>query len=150
MPLNGWPYVSVDGGSLPGRWPRSATAGLLITVSPFAALTTVGAPMGTIPPEKAGVGSALNGIVQQSGAALGVAILGSLLASGYTCPSARSPGLARTSAMRSARLHRIARTGTGLGGLSLCEAVRNPCASWGTSVMIGSVVAAGHGCPEPA
>ncbi|MFF7751263.1 MFS transporter [Streptomyces sp. NPDC007971] len=44
----------------------------------------VGALMGTIPPEKAGVGSALNDTIQQSGTALGIAILGSLLTSGYT------------------------------------------------------------------
>ncbi|MEO3750107.1 MFS transporter [Streptomyces sp. B6B3] len=44
----------------------------------------IGALMGTIPPEKAGVGSALNDTIQQAGTALGIAILGSLLASGYT------------------------------------------------------------------
>ena len=42
----------------------------------------VSALMGTIPPEQAGVGSALNDTIGQSGSALGVAILGSLLASG--------------------------------------------------------------------
>ncbi|WP_283136761.1 MFS transporter [Rhizohabitans arisaemae] len=40
--------------------------------------------MGTVPPEHAGVGSALNDTIQQMGAALGVAILGSILAGGYT------------------------------------------------------------------
>ncbi|MBX7547023.1 MFS transporter [Streptomyces sp. tea 10] len=86
--------------------------GMLIMVSSFAVLTTVdagsgfavpaialgllglgagaampaavGALMGTIPPEQAGVGSALNDTIQQAGTALGIAILGSLLASGYT------------------------------------------------------------------
>ena len=43
----------------------------------------VGALMATIPPEKAGVGSALNDTIQQAGSALGIAILGSLLASGF-------------------------------------------------------------------
>jgi EmrB/QacA subfamily drug resistance transporter len=87
-------------------------AGMLIMVSSFALLTTVGAGsgftvpaialgllglgagaampaavgalMGTIPPEQAGVGSALNDTIQQAGTALGIAILGSLLAGGYT------------------------------------------------------------------
>jgi fucose permease len=44
----------------------------------------VAALMSTIAEEKAGVGSALNDTVQQSGTALGVAILGSLLSGGYT------------------------------------------------------------------
>ena len=39
--------------------------------------------MGTIPQEKAGVGSALNDTIQQAGTALGIAILGSLLTSGF-------------------------------------------------------------------
>ena len=43
----------------------------------------VGALMGTIPEDKAGVGSALNDTVQQAGTALGIAILGSLLSSGF-------------------------------------------------------------------
>ncbi|MEU0671503.1 MFS transporter [Streptomyces sp. NPDC006172] len=43
----------------------------------------VAALMGTIPEDKAGVGSALNDTVQQAGTALGIAILGSLLTHGY-------------------------------------------------------------------
>ncbi|MFD9905082.1 MFS transporter [Streptomyces sp. NPDC059063] len=39
--------------------------------------------MGAVPPEHAGVGSALNDTVQQAGAALGVAVLGSILSSTY-------------------------------------------------------------------
>jgi hypothetical protein len=39
--------------------------------------------MNTIPAEQAGVGSALNDTIQQAGTALGIAILGSLLASGF-------------------------------------------------------------------
>ncbi|MFH7598596.1 MFS transporter [Streptomyces racemochromogenes] len=86
-------------------------AGLLVMASSFALLTTVsadtgftvpavalgllglgaglampaavGALMATIPEERAGVGSALNDTIQQAGTALGVAILGSLLTSGY-------------------------------------------------------------------
>ncbi|MFF4582171.1 MFS transporter [Streptomyces sp. NPDC001389] len=86
-------------------------AGMLVMASSFALLTTVsadtgftvpavalgllglgaglampaavGALMGTIPEERAGVGSALNDTIQQAGTALGIAILGSLLTSGY-------------------------------------------------------------------
>jgi len=43
----------------------------------------VGALMGTIPEDKAGVGSALNDTIQQAGTALAIAILGSLLSSGF-------------------------------------------------------------------
>ncbi|RJL30496.1 MFS transporter [Bailinhaonella thermotolerans] len=54
--------------------------------------------MGAVPQEHAGVGSALNDTVQQAGAALGVAILGSLLAGGYTdAMPADAPEAARRS-----------------------------------------------------
>ncbi len=43
----------------------------------------IAALMGAVPPAHAGVGSALNDTVQQTGAALGVAILGSVLSSSY-------------------------------------------------------------------
>ncbi|MGC0423314.1 MFS transporter [Embleya sp. AB8] len=43
-----------------------------------------GALMGAVPAEHAGVGSALNDTVQQAGAALGVAVLGSILSGTYT------------------------------------------------------------------
>ncbi|RZQ62380.1 MFS transporter [Amycolatopsis suaedae] len=44
----------------------------------------IAALMGAVPEEYAGVGSAVNDTMQQAGAALGVAILGSVLAGGYT------------------------------------------------------------------
>ena len=40
--------------------------------------------MGSVPQEHAGVGSALNDTVQQAGAALGIAMLGSALANSFT------------------------------------------------------------------
>ncbi|MEV6772558.1 MFS transporter [Nocardia sp. NPDC051030] len=43
----------------------------------------IGALMGAVPPEQAGVGSALNDTIQQTGGALGVAVLGAILASTY-------------------------------------------------------------------
>ncbi|MBN6042085.1 MFS transporter [Amycolatopsis sp. 195334CR] len=44
----------------------------------------VAALMGAVPPEHAGVGSAVNDTMQQAGGALGVAVLGSVLAGAYT------------------------------------------------------------------
>jgi MFS family permease len=58
--------------------------GLLGLGAGVAMPAAVGALMSTIPPEKAGVGSALNDTIQQAGSALGIAILGSLLAGGFT------------------------------------------------------------------
>ncbi|MEV0106660.1 MFS transporter [Nocardia sp. NPDC050799] len=40
--------------------------------------------MGAVPPEQAGVGSALNDTIQQAGAALGIAVLGSVVTSAFT------------------------------------------------------------------
>jgi len=57
--------------------------GLLGLGAGLAMPAAVSALMGTIAPEQAGVGSALNDTIGQAGSALGVAILGSLLASGF-------------------------------------------------------------------
>ena len=54
--------------------------------------------MGAVPPERAGVGSALNDTVQQVGMALSVAVLGSVLAGAYTAAMPESaPPAARES-----------------------------------------------------
>lgn len=50
----------------------------------FAMPAAVSALMGAVPAEQAGVGSALNGTLSQAGAALGVAILGSILSRRFT------------------------------------------------------------------
>ncbi|MFF1903200.1 MFS transporter [Kitasatospora sp. NPDC058218] len=57
--------------------------GLLGLGAGLAMPAAVGALMGTIPTDKAGVGSALNDTIQQAGTALGIAILGSLLSSRF-------------------------------------------------------------------
>ncbi|WP_027944489.1 MFS transporter [Amycolatopsis taiwanensis] len=58
----------------------------------------VAALMGAVPEEHAGVGSAANDTMQQAGSALGVAILGSLLAATYTSGMpATAPAQARAS-----------------------------------------------------
>ena len=85
--------------------------GLLGLGAGLAMPAAVGALMGTIPADKAGVGSALNDTIQQAGTALGIAILGSLLASGFTrhmpagAPDA-GPAVDRRRAGRRARRHR--------------------------------------------
>jgi MFS family permease len=72
--------VSAEGGfAVP-----AIALGLLGLGAGVAMPAAVGALMSTIPPEKAGVGSALNDTIQQAGSALGIAILGSLLAGGFT------------------------------------------------------------------
>ncbi|MCB5182316.1 MFS transporter [Streptomyces antimicrobicus] len=58
--------------------------GLLGLGAGMAMPAAVGALMGTIPADKAGVGSALNDTIQQAGTALGIAILGSLLTSTFS------------------------------------------------------------------
>lgn len=58
----------------------------------------IAALMGTVPAEHAGVGSALNDTIQQAGAALGVAVLGSILSGGYAgAMPATAPEAARRS-----------------------------------------------------
>lgn len=72
--------------------------GLLGLGAGLAMPAAVGALMGTIPADKAGVGSALNDTIQQAGTALGIAILGSMLSSGF---AARMPASAPESARHS-------------------------------------------------
>ncbi|MGW0880614.1 MFS transporter [Streptomyces sp. NPDC002671] len=74
--------TTVDAGS--GFTVPAIALGLLGLGAGLAMPAAVGALMATIPADKAGVGSALNDTIQQAGTALGIAILGSLLSSGYT------------------------------------------------------------------
>ncbi|MFQ6397007.1 MFS transporter [Nocardia sp. KC 131] len=58
----------------------------------------ISALMGAVPAEQAGVGSALNDTIQQAGAALGIAVLGSVLSSTFTAAMPESaPETARRS-----------------------------------------------------
>lgn len=62
-------------------------AGALVVLGAGAGLAqpaAIAALMGAVPPEQAGVGSALNDTIQQAGAALGIAVLGSILSSTFT------------------------------------------------------------------
>ncbi len=91
--------VSVSTGfTVPPVLVAEMALGLLGLGAGLAMPAAVSALMGTIPPEQAGVGSALNDTIGQSGSALGVAILGSLLASGFARHlPAGTPGPARHS-----------------------------------------------------
>ncbi|MGW9275103.1 MFS transporter [Embleya sp. NPDC055612] len=62
----------------------SAATVLIGIGSGLAMPAATAALMGAVPAEHAGVGSALNDTVQQAGAALGVAVLGSILSGTYT------------------------------------------------------------------
>ena len=80
--------------------------------------------MGAVPPAHAGVGSALNDTVQQAGAALGVAVLGSVLAGVYTAAMpASAPAAARDSIA-------AAGAGDGVGGVSPGPRSRSPERAW--------------------
>ena len=87
--------------------------------------------MGAIPPERAGVGSALNDTVQQVGMALGVAVIGSVLAQVYTAAMPGSaPAVARESISGALSLRDPA----------LAEAARE---AFGSAMSVGSVAALG-------
>src|SRR5436190_916742 len=98
VPLVLFRHRNFSGGSLSLALVEIANGGLLLVFTQYlqfvlgllglgaglAMPAAVGALMSTIPPDKAGVGSALNDTIQQAGSALGIAILGSLLAGGFT------------------------------------------------------------------
>ena len=63
----------------------ASSPGIALTMSPMTASI-----MSAVPPRRAGVGSAMNDATRELGAALGVAVLGSLAASRYTAKVARS------------------------------------------------------------
>ncbi|GAA2399047.1 MFS transporter [Actinomadura vinacea] len=81
-----------------GLWLPAAALFVLGAGGGLAMPAAISALMGTVPAEQAGVGSALNDTLQQMGAALGVAALGSVLSSGYTeALPANAPEAARRS-----------------------------------------------------
>ncbi|MFE9659107.1 DHA2 family efflux MFS transporter permease subunit [Streptomyces sp. NPDC005955] len=89
--------VAAPGGEFPAV---AAALALLGCGSGLAMPAAIAALMGAVPEEQAGVGSALNDTIQQMGAALGVAILGSVVASGFrdrmpdTAPDAAGSSIA--------------------------------------------------------
>ncbi|WP_018351749.1 MFS transporter [Longispora albida] len=80
-----------------GFWITAVALALMGAGAGLAMPAAVSALMGAIPPEQAGVGSALNDTIQQAGAALGVAVLGSILADSYSAGMDSAPETARRS-----------------------------------------------------
>jgi MFS family permease len=81
-----------------GFWVTGAALFLLGAGGGLASPAAITALMGAVPQEQAGVGSALNDTIQQMGAALGVAVLGSVVAAGFTgAMPAAAPEQARRS-----------------------------------------------------
>ncbi|SEN39928.1 MFS transporter [Nonomuraea pusilla] len=67
-----------------GYWVMGVALALMGAGSGLAAPAAIAAIMGAVPAEHAGVGSALNDTIQQAGAALGVAAIGSVLSAAFT------------------------------------------------------------------
>jgi predicted MFS family arabinose efflux permease len=85
-------------------YPRAIANLMLLGVG--IALSTVPATesiMGSLPPEKAGVGSAVNDTTRQVGAALGVAVIGSVVAARYTTVLTKSAAAAQLTAAQTAK-----------------------------------------------
>jgi MFS family permease len=94
--------------------------------------------MGSLPRHKAGVGSAVNDTTRQVGGALGVAILGSLLASTYASSLGTAvPAAARTSVGAALDMARQ------LGGTSGAELARAAQSAYVDGMSVGVLVAAG-------
>ncbi|WP_227984877.1 MFS transporter [Nocardia spumae] len=74
--------ATLDTGS--GFWLPALAMALLGAGAGLAMPAAIGALMSAVPSAHAGVGSALNDTIQQTGAALGVAILGAILAGTYS------------------------------------------------------------------
>ncbi|MFI9815356.1 MFS transporter [Saccharothrix variisporea] len=97
-----------------GFLPLGIAVALLGAGGGLAMPAAVSALMGAVPHEHAGVGSALNDTIQQAGAALGVAILGSVLSGAY---SAAMPESAPEGAHRSIQDAFAVAAATGDAGL---------------------------------
>lgn len=100
-------------------------AGMAVTMSPLTSMI-----MSSVPPSRAGVGSAMNDTTRELGGALGVAILGSLLATVYGSDIASALGslpgdLAAQADSGLAGALQVAETIGGPAGTALAEAGRS-------------------------
>jgi hypothetical protein len=101
--------------------------------------------MGSLPPEKAGIGSAVNDTVREVGGALGVAVLGSILASQYTSavgPATEGlpPAGAETAGDSLGGAVVVAQQAGGSAGAALLDAART---AWVDGFSLALMVAAG-------
>ncbi|WP_434597695.1 MFS transporter [Streptomyces sp. A5-4] len=90
-------------GRLPGGYPAVLTGLVLIGIGVGLALTpATDTVMGLVPPERSGNAAALNDTMQELGNALGVAVVGTVVARGYTAGADARPGPPATDAARAA------------------------------------------------
>ncbi|MVU79564.1 MFS transporter [Nocardia sp. ET3-3] len=123
-----------------GFWLPAAAMSLVGAGAGLAMPAAIGALMGAIPPEQAGVGSALNDTIQQTGGALGVAVLGAVLAGTYTdrmpasAPAAAREGIAGAFASGRTELIGAARD-------AFTHAMSNTFLAGGAAVLAATVIA---------
>ncbi|GAA5104145.1 MFS transporter [Nocardia iowensis] len=150
LAVTGMLVSSVGLGLLAGLGPDSGFGVLtvaLIVLGAGAGLAqpaAIAALMGAVPAEQAGVGSALNDTIQQAGAALGIAVLGSILASTFTGNMPDSaPEIARTSIGDALAL--AARTGdtelVAVAREAFTTAMSTSFLAGGTGILAGAIVA---------
>jgi EmrB/QacA subfamily drug resistance transporter len=105
------------------------------------------AVMGSLPPEKAGVGSAVNDTTREIGGALGVAVIGSLVSTAYASSMAGSvtglPAPAQQAAEESLGAALMIAQQMGSAGTGLAEAARQAFVdALGNGLLVGAAVAA--------
>jgi EmrB/QacA subfamily drug resistance transporter len=98
--------------------------GMAFTMTPMTTLI-----MSSVPPERAGMGSAMNDTTRELGTTLGVAILGSILSSGYTSQfsstAATLPPESRDLANSSLAGARVVADQAGAGGAAIFDAAKD-------------------------
>ena len=105
------------------------------------------AVMGSLPPEKAGVGSAVNDTTREIGGALGVAVIGSLVSTAYASSMAGSvaglPAPAQQAAEESLGAALMIAQQMGSAGAGLADAARQAFVdALGNGLLVGAAVAA--------
>jgi len=127
-------------------------AGMLVVLSFGMALTMAPATesiMGSLPPAKAGVGSAVNDTTRELGGALGVAVLGSVLSTAYSSKlldvlagTPTPPEAAEAASEQLGAALAIAEEVGGGAGAALAEAARSAFVDgMGTSLLVGASIA---------
>ena len=120
-------------------------AGMAATMAP-----ATDSIMGAVPPDKAGVGSAVNDTTRELGGALGVAVIGSLASARYTAGMGdffAGPGAATPHDVATASTHQLGAAiaisrQLGDTGTSLADAARTAFMNgWTTSLLIAAAVA---------
>lgn len=150
LAVTGMLVSSVGLGLLAGLGPDSGFGVLTVALvvlgagAGLAQPAAIAALMGAVPAEQAGVGSALNDTIQQAGAALGIAVLGSILSSTFTGNMPDSaPEIARTSIGDALAL--AARTGdtelVAVAREAFTTAMSTSFLAGGTGILAGAIVA---------